>query len=85
MTEYTIYSAPPYPKHSDIIEMESEELKRLCHDNHLPIFSLRVDNIINVFGFPENPKKPYTRLFSFAPGVWFIAKTEIEDTPQEAQ
>lgn len=83
--EYNTLEAPVYPKHSDIIEMEPEELKRLCEEKRIPRFTLKVNNIINEFGHPEKPKQPYLKHLVFLPGIWLVATEKIEDAPQEAQ
>lgn len=83
--EYKLLEVPLSSKHSDIIEMDLEELKRLCKAKHILRFTLKVNNIINAFGHPEKPKQPYLKHFVFLHGIWLVAKEKIEDAPQEAQ
>lgn len=82
---YNLLAAPLNLKFHDTLELEPEELKRLCHELHTLLFVLNVESITGFSGCQEQVKTPYRKYFAFAPAVCFIAKEKIEETPQEAQ
>lgn len=59
------------------IQMSSEEMRRLCSEMHIPMFTLKCEEIRNELG-TKKINKPYLRHICLYDGVMFRATEEIK-------